>query len=224
MGLAMYVFFILKLTRSVMESTSSGSAGRRIMLIELPHLSLKLGQENVPSVSEFVTSVELAIRRHQFGPSRWIGHSLGSCLAGAFTKAKPELVHSLVLIDPVCFLLWEVDVLENFSRQPASAMQDIIHYHMSQELFISHFFHRHFWWYESVLFPSDIPLDTGTVVFVSERDEISHPRNVLKYLSHVASSKRRHGTFTVHELKGEGHGAWLLRPATQTRLVAAIVN
>jgi pimeloyl-ACP methyl ester carboxylesterase len=45
---------------------------------------------------------------------RWVAHSLGSCLVAAIQKAKPELVQSLVLIDPVCFLLWEVDVLENF--------------------------------------------------------------------------------------------------------------
>ncbi|KAG5192759.1 hypothetical protein JKP88DRAFT_274703 [Tribonema minus] len=224
MGLATYIFFVLKLVRGVTSTSDSTSTRqRRIMLIELPHVSLKLGQENVPSVSEFVATAEAAIQRHGFGPSRWIGHSLGTCLVGAFLKAKPHLVHSVVLIDPVCFLLWEVDILENFCyRQPSTAMQDIIHYHMSQELFISHFFHRHFWWYESVLFASDIPTAMSADVFISEIDEISRASAIVPYLAASAAQPERQGRLVVHELKGEGHGGWIVRPPSQATIVAAI--
>jgi hypothetical protein len=37
-----------------------------------------------------------------------MGHSLGSCTMAAIIRDKLALVHGLVLIEPVCFLLYEV--------------------------------------------------------------------------------------------------------------------
>jgi hypothetical protein len=46
-----------------------------------------------------------------------------------------------------------------------------------RELFISHYFKRHFWWYECVMFPSYIPKNvlSNTTVFISEQDGILNP-------------------------------------------------
>jgi hypothetical protein len=49
--------------------------------------------------------------------------------------------------------------------------------HNRRELFISHYFKRHFWWYECVMFPSYIPKNvlSNTTVFISEQDGILNP-------------------------------------------------
>jgi hypothetical protein len=71
MGLATYIHFVMQLAKCVGSSASAtATSSRRIMLVELPHVSLKLGYEHVPSVSAFVESTALALKRHKFGPSR----------------------------------------------------------------------------------------------------------------------------------------------------------
>ena len=79
------------------------------------------------------------------------------------------------------------------------------------ELYISHYFKRHFCWYESVLFPSDIPESVPAVVFVSTADSIVNAGRLTVYL--------RSHSVTTHEFKNGIHGGWLLAPSEQARIV-----
>ncbi|CAN0112244.1 unnamed protein product, partial [Phaeothamnion confervicola] len=197
MGLSAYLGFVLRL------ATTQG-ARRCIMMIELPHVSMKLGKERVPSAAEIVDNVARAMHTHGFVAATWVGHSLGSCTVATVVRARPELVHSLVFLDPVCFLLWEVNVMRNFCYlTPSTPRQHVLRYVSSGELFISYYFHRHFWWHELFLLPSHIPSSVAsTSVFVSENDDFSNAAQLQGYL-------RAKGV-NVHELKGHGHGGWMV--------------
>lgn len=209
MGLATYVNFVHGLVKA-------HGQGRRILMLELPHVSMKLYKDDVPSMESIVDTSARILERHNLAPARWVGHSLGSCVLAAVVRRRPDLCHSLVFLDPVCFLLWEVDVTSNFCyRVPTTAMEHIIHYHISRELYINHYFHRHFWWYENVLFPSQIPEGMSTIVFVSEKDDILNAGRVLRYL-------QQKDNLSVHELKNSGHGGWIINAKAQARILAMV--
>jgi len=77
-----------------------------------------------------------------------VGHSFGSIIATWLITHRPNLVSQLVLIDPVCLLLFLPDVCCNFLyRSPQSIMEVLIAF-VSVELTISNTLRRHFWWYE----------------------------------------------------------------------------
>ena len=65
MGLATYISFILALVRSV------GSV-RRILLIELPHVSMKLGREDVPSMDTVLQTAAAIFKQHGLAPALWV--------------------------------------------------------------------------------------------------------------------------------------------------------
>jgi hypothetical protein len=65
MGLATYIAFVLALARDVGSS-------RRILLLELPHVSMKLGQENVPSMNTAVSTAAAVMKKHSFAPALWV--------------------------------------------------------------------------------------------------------------------------------------------------------
>eukprot|EP00121_Abeoforma_whisleri_P003731 Awhi_evm1s3359 len=141
-GLSQYLPFLRQLTKSERSK-------RDILLVELPHVSMKLNVEIIPSVSTIVDSIEKAMKSHGMNQATFVGHSLGSFTVAAINNLNPKLVDGIVLIDPVCFQLWEADLVKNFCyRQPITPMQKIQYYHISQE---------EFWWHENVLFPQDLP-------------------------------------------------------------------
>jgi hypothetical protein len=65
MGLATYIAFVLALARDV-------GGNRRILLLELPHVSMKLGQENVPSMNTAVSTAAAVMKKHSFAPALWV--------------------------------------------------------------------------------------------------------------------------------------------------------
>eukprot|EP00953_Heterococcus_sp_UTEX-ZZ885_P001700 1443-Heterococcus_DN1.PRE.1 len=138
---------------------------RRILLLELPHVSMKLGQENVPTMDTAVSTAAAVMNKHNFAPALWVrlmlnlqhaasgylrwnclcssslaspsyadrlalgfwsstsvGHSLGSCIVAAVIRDKPALVHGLVLIEPVCFLLYELAAAQLLVACPLSPL------------------------------------------------------------------------------------------------------
>jgi hypothetical protein len=54
-----------------------------------------------------------------------------------------------------------------------------------RDSFVSHYFKRHFWWYECVLFPSSIPLGCASIVFAAEQDGILNTGTLSEACDHV---------------------------------------
>jgi pimeloyl-ACP methyl ester carboxylesterase len=154
----------------------------------------------------------IAMKRYKMPPALWMAHSLGTFVFAAVQRLQPALIAGVVLVDPVCFMLWEPDLLRNFCYcKPETPMQIIQHYHISRELSISHYFHRHFWWHECVQFAHQMPAQS--LVFVSEFDEIYNTKRVLRYL--------RANAVPVQVLAGMSHGGWIMHAAATDSLVHA---
>ena len=71
-GLVTYLPFILKLWNR--------KSHRDIMLVELPHVSMKLRlhPEEVPTMQVLVEAIRQAMTKHKFKPAHWVAHSLGT--------------------------------------------------------------------------------------------------------------------------------------------------
>eukprot|EP00899_Mesostigma_viride_P009905 jgi/Mesvir1/18916/Mv18903-RA.1 len=207
-GLVTYLPFVRALARSQRGS-------RPILMLELPHVSMKLGAA-VPRMSTIARSAKRAMAEHGLGPALWVGHSLGTFIVAAVNELHPELIHSVVLIDPVCFLLWEADLVRNFCyRTPSTPMQVIQHFHISRELFISHYFHRHFFWIECVFFAEQLP--SKAVIFISQDDDIYDTRRVRDYLA-------RHGNAEVVIFPGIGHGGWIVDASSTKKVLDTVTS
>ena len=153
-GLSSYHTFVSRL---------SDSGNRHVVLLVLPFISMRI-EEHVPTAKDTVEALRDALVTHTAPagsdrPPRFIliGHSYGSLVASWFIKAYPSLLLSVVLIDPVCFLLFLPHLCYNFLyRQPISPMHHILSFFAAKELFISHTLHRHFFWTVNVLWVEDL--------------------------------------------------------------------
>jgi pimeloyl-ACP methyl ester carboxylesterase len=197
-GLATYLPFLLRL------SSASQRAGRTIVLIELPHVSMKLNVDTIPRMDVIAECAAIFFKQQAVPPALWVAHSLGTFVFAVVNRLQPELVAGAVLVDPVCFLLWEPDLLRNFCyKVPETPMQIIQNYHVCRELSISHFFHRHFWWHECVQFAKQMP--AHSLVYISENDGIYNTGRVMDYL--------KANDVPMHVFEGHQHGGWIMDAA-----------
>ena len=90
----------------------------------------------------------------------FIGHSFGSIVMTWLVVNDPQIVGSMLLLDPVSVMLQEPDIAHNFLyREPeqGSVVQAFFKYFVATELHIANTLHRHFWWFENVLWLDDLP-------------------------------------------------------------------
>lgn len=208
-GLAAYIPYILKLS----SENSSRYPRRTIVLIELPHVSMKLNVDTIPRMDVIAECAAIAFKQHNLSQALWVAHSLGTFVFAVVNRLQPELVAGVILVDPVCFLLWEPDLTRNFCyRIPVTPMQIIQSYHICRELSISYYFHRHFWWHECVQFAKQMP--KKSLVYISEFDDIYNTKSVLSYL--------KRNNIQTEVLRGQQHGGWLVDGPTTDRLVASM--
>ena len=74
-----------------------------------------------------------------------IGHSLGTMVMCWLDKYYPELVHSRIFMDPVCFTLWTHDIARNFVyRKPTYLKHYLLKYFAAMEAGISLYLRRYF--------------------------------------------------------------------------------
>ena len=156
-GLSPYTSFIREL------DGDQRTRCRDIFLVELPYISMAL-TTRVPTALQMIKAMETIIHRDvgrsADGQQRrvvLIGHSYGSLIVSWMIKTIPHMVSRVLMIDPVCFMLFEADLCYNFLyRQPKNAMQLLLHFFASRELFIAYTLHRYFFWYQNVLWMEDI--------------------------------------------------------------------
>ncbi|KAL1923426.1 uncharacterized protein VTP21DRAFT_8406 [Calcarisporiella thermophila] len=173
-GLAAYVSFIRKFITKFED--------RDILLLELPHVSMRL-DFYVPTMSETLFAIDHLFKQHQITKATWIGHSFGTIIAGWVAKRRPKYIEQLLLIDPICFMLWEPYTVLNFVyRKPTSGLELMRWYLLQTELGISRVVCRAFWWHEALLFPHQLPQKLPTFVFISGGDRIVHGPRLRTYL------------------------------------------
>ncbi|RUS25207.1 hypothetical protein BC938DRAFT_472484 [Jimgerdemannia flammicorona] len=192
MGLMAYIPFL-----NFLHKHPAYPRTRPLLLLELPHISMSLPfvtkLSHPPTMHETVAAISSAFTRHGLvAPATWCGHSLGTIVAGWTRKHRPDLVRNMVLIDPVCFMLWEADLCHNFVyKMPCSGWDLVQWYFVAKEAGITWILGRHFWWYQNILFPSQLlslPSDSTNTqapnvhIFLGGRDKIINASRVAQYL------------------------------------------
>jgi len=130
------------------------ASGRTVLLFEIPHISMSLDSLIPLTRVQTLAAIDAIISEEDHHGELTqgavvAGHSFGSIIATWLVMHRPDLVSQIVLIDPVCLLLFLPDVCFNFLyRSPQSLMELLIAVFASGEMTVSNTLRRHFWWYE----------------------------------------------------------------------------
>ena len=119
------------------------------------------------------------------------GHSFGSVHAWWVRRALgPSRVAGVALLDPIGPLLFDSKVCHRFVYQtPRKLLEWIVYYSARSEVGIAHFMRRHFWWYNIVIFPDEMP-GVETLIGLSTRDEIVPAVPMHRMLARVRDKAR----------------------------------
>ncbi|KNC99413.1 uncharacterized protein SPPG_05654 [Spizellomyces punctatus DAOM BR117] len=182
-GLWCYLKFIGKLWWT--------QSARPIYLVELPHVSMRLVQSS-PDPDTTVRELVAMLRRHAHDSATFIGHSLGSAYV-AYMINHTKAVAGVVMIDPVCFNIYDANLLYNFVHRrpgaggkPLKANEFLVYWLVSRELYISQWISRQFLWYRAHCLTSSLP--SSAHIFLAGKDNIIDTSTVKTYLDdHDAS-------------------------------------
>lgn len=213
-GLYPYVNFLDDLIQHIEDGHHDPADGHvGILALEIMPVSFRLTHSAL-SKEEMCKEINTILERHGWDNCVLIGHSYGTVIAThvLHDQVLQPKIASVLLIDPVCFLLHNPDVAYNFTvRKPTHANEWQLWYFASQDPGVAHTLGRRFFWSENVLWLDDLlPLmkTTGLRVTVSlaGRDLIVDTEAVGRYL--VGGKPAKYGTFEedwkFKEWKGEG--------------------
>ncbi|KAI5358298.1 putative alpha/beta hydrolase-1 [Septoria linicola] len=214
-GLYPYVNFLDDLIKHVdggHENNDHGQIG--IIALEIMPVSFRITHAAL-SKEDMCKEINTILEHHGFDRFVLVGHSYGTVGAThvLHDKVLQPKVASVLLIDPVCFLLHNPDVAYNFTvRCPKQANEWQLWYFASQDPGVAHTLGRRFFWSQNVLWLDDLlPMmdATGMKVTVSlaGRDLIVDTDAVGRYLV-SAQQSTKYGTFEQDwkqkEWTGEG--------------------
>ncbi|BDA49445.1 hypothetical protein COCOBI_14-0620 [Coccomyxa sp. Obi] len=193
-----------------------------IILLEAPHVGLRL-QLRAREVDEVANAAAAILWRHGFPEACFVAHSYGTFCASRITQLHRSVVHSLALVDPVCFLTCYPQLLYNFVyRVPKlsdalgslAGLVATARFIFSRDLIIAETFCRKFRWHELILWPEDMP--AHALVALSDKDDLVPSPLVAKHISDA------HPTATVMYHPTAGHGGFLIDIPWQRSLVQGI--
>jgi len=190
---------------SLVKSIRQLHPSRPVFILELPHISLKVFH-SVPSHDETVSAMDFIFERHGLHGRNcsFIAHSYGSIVAAWILKQRPNYISKLCMVDPVCFTLWEPDLIYNFLyRVPSKPIERLCQFFVAQDMLVAFTLFRNFWWLQNILFPEDLKILQDSSVFVSSHDFIINASEVHGYL------KDRMGPGKVNVMNGLSHGSFL---------------
>ncbi|KXN75060.1 alpha/beta-hydrolase [Conidiobolus coronatus NRRL 28638] len=213
LGLVMYMKFIKELTTL--------DRNRPMILLEIPHVSNKFTRI-IPNMDQTIEVVDEIYEKHNLTKCSWVAHSYGTIITSWIIKARPHHIGKLTLIDPVCFALWEPDLIANFLyHSPKTPLDVVTRYLFSKELFIATTLFRNFWWFQNLLLPEELP--SNTAVLLSENDSIINSRTVYQYLL-KCQSQLDLKSLTLHFIEGISHGEFLTSSDDKASLVIQRLN
>ncbi|CAK4488252.1 unnamed protein product [Aphanomyces euteiches] len=221
-GLLTYVPLLWKLFVS--------ETNRQIFLLDMPYIAMQLS-DAVPEKEGTINVITSMLDRHGISTSvHWMGHSFGSIVMSWVCQEKPHLVHYLTFLDPIVFALWLHDGIYNIMyREPSTGFDLILWYFGSQEIGIARTMRRHLCWYESVLFPENLPRHPETKkvlasIFMSEKDCIINAPAVLAHLKRGAKIADSATSVPIHTAMWPGitHGEMILYPSTYADVLSTL--
>lgn len=129
-----------------------------VYLVEWSHVAMQMSYI-VPSSSKVVSLLTKVLDDDQHPEACFLGHSLGTTAISWMLHSSEgkKKVASTLLLDPVVFLLCDPKVATAFVyKNPTTAIDFLMHFFLSRELFIANSLSRHFSWSENILFVEDL--------------------------------------------------------------------
>ncbi|KAA8899174.1 hypothetical protein FN846DRAFT_782440 [Sphaerosporella brunnea] len=176
-GLHPYVGFLHELAKEAGE-------GVGIVAVEIMALSMRICRDPMRA-SEFSSQMLQILNHHNITKFVLAGHSYGTVISTHLLHCPiiGPRIDSLVLIDPITFLLHLPNVAYNFTcRVPRSANQVQLDYFAAKDPAISHTICRHFFWRENILWKEELRGRKCAVV-LSGRDLLVDSESVWEYLT-----------------------------------------
>ncbi|KAJ9088164.1 hypothetical protein DSO57_1025829 [Entomophthora muscae] len=155
---------------------------RNIYVLELPCIVASTFSD-IPTMDEILASVDDFFVENSLQQCSFIGHSYGTIVCTWLNYHRPHYIADLTLVDPVCFNLFESQVLNKVSYQkPSCFAHDLFLYLIFRDPLLASIFSRNFWWHQNILFPEDIKIRTN--VYISDLDWIIDAPAIIRYLQH----------------------------------------
>ena len=146
----------------------------------------------------FCSKVERILSHQHIAHFVLVGHSYGTALSTHLLHdplLRPR-ISSLLLIDPIPFLLHLPTVAYNFVyRTPRTANEWQLWYFASRDMGIAHALARHFFWAENILWKEELKgLPCGIVL--AGQDSILDAKEVWRYLTGHSEAVAMEGEWT----------------------------
>lgn len=134
---------------------------------------------------------------------------------GWLLREAPKIAHRHVLVDPVCFRLWEGATSFAFlAKRWSSGIEVLLGYFVARELGISYTICRKFIWWDMILWAEDlVGLDRDRLqIIMGSNDVLIDVASVQDYLK----SWKVHSD-QIHIHRGAQHGQALFLPSAGMR-------
>jgi hypothetical protein len=93
----------------------------------MPSITMKLDDNHILP-EDFSRHVAETLLSHGFFKNIIAGHSLGTACVSWMHRFHPDLIHSSMFIDPICFKLWHHHIAYNaLYREPSNFHELFIH-------------------------------------------------------------------------------------------------
>ncbi|KKY15260.1 putative transcription initiation protein spt5 [Diplodia seriata] len=180
-GLYPYVNFLSEINAT---SRRKGSGDVGIIAIEIMPISFRITSPALRK-EEMCAEIDRILEAHGWDKFVLVSHSYGSVISTHMLHS-PKLttkIASILLIDPVTFLLHLPDVACNFIiRKPQHANEHQLAYFASQDMGVAHTLSRCFFWSENIMWKEDLA-GRDVTVSLSGRDLIVDTATVRVYLA-----------------------------------------
>jgi len=87
--------------------------GGPIIAVDIRHMSMRLSPR-IPCCDEMTSDILAILDAEKVSKACVVGHSYGTLVASRLVKRFPLRLHSLCMIDPVCFGMYMPHLLHNF--------------------------------------------------------------------------------------------------------------
>ena len=171
-----------------------------VIAVEIMPISSRITHP-MPGKQEMCADIHAILKYHGWDKFVLVSHSYGTAISTHLLKSSllSSQIESVVLIDPITFLLHLPDVAYNFTRrQPKKANELQLHYFGSMDMGVSHALARCFFWSENVLWKEELG-DRNVTVSLAGRDLIVNTEAAGTYLA-TKESKPSRALFANNEL------------------------
>jgi len=147
-------------------------------------ITTPLHSPRIPCVDETTSEILAILDAERIPKACVVGHSYGTLVASRLVKRFPSRLHSLCLVDPVCFGMYMPHLLHNFfyrrlkfdPARPLQVFLDLIVHFASRDLHLAATFSRRFYWSDVIMWPEELP--PGSTIVLGAADDLVHADEV----------------------------------------------